>query len=233
MRALTFGGATSDRDDRGSGASIDNLASGDLTLWAWLYRTANGDNQYIMAKHQNFPEGFIFTLTNSFAEGGLQMFMGNATTRASYVSDTSNVVALNTWTFVAGTYNATAKTCKLYRGTMAAIVAEVSGYSSSTAGVGTVNSDASANLYIGNGQIGGTASAFKGRIGPCGLVSRALTVGELAQLQFSRRRHRAGCVMLGRLGENGTSTQPDWSGSGNTGTITGATAADGPPLRRP
>ncbi len=235
MRALTF--ASGQYVDCGSGASLDDLAAtgGALTAWAWVYRTADGDNQSVITKDNAYPSGWGIVITNgSGGEGSIQGFVGwDGGQTVSAISDSSNVVALNTWTFIAMVYdNAASPKCTVYRGTMGLLVAEVTGYYQNPAPTGSVVSDASANLYVGNLQRS-TLYPLLGRIGPCGVFNRALTVGELQQIQFSKRMNRAGGVLVGRAGENGTSTQPDWSGNGNTGTVTSATASDGPPSRHP
>ena len=229
--SLTFGGATSDRVDCGSGSSLDDLTTAGFTVWAWVYRTGTGANQEMVTKDGSFPSGWDFAVTNDTAEGELQLFVGYNATQASYVTNSSNVIAANTWTFVAGTFDPAANPqIRLYLGTLSSLAAESSGYSTATNGVGTIGSDASANLYIGNLQRA-TTLAFKGRMGPVGVVNRALSAGELQSLQYNPRM-LAGTVGLWMLGDNGTGTQPDYSGNGNSGTVTGATQSDNPPLRR-
>lgn len=231
MRSLTF--ASGQYVDCGSAASLDNLCytGGAMTVWAEIYRTGDGSNQHLFVKDNVFPSGWIFMIDNLSAEGNLRLLVPHTTTMMDYISNSSNVVALNTWTFVAATFDAgVTPQGRVYMGSATSPLAEVSGYTNAIDGVGTMYDDAAHNVYIGNVQRA-TAYPFFGRIGPCGVLNRALTVGELQQLQFSKRRNRAGCVLLPRLGGNGTSTQPDFSGNGNTGTVTGATVSDGPPSR--
>jgi len=61
---------------------------------------------------------------------------------------------------------------------------------------------------------------------------RALSLGEIRSLQF-HPRVLSGCVLYSHYGFNGTGTQPDWSGKGNSGTVTGATVSNHVPLGSP
>jgi hypothetical protein len=91
---------------------------------------------------------------------------------------------------------------------------------------------ATAPLGLGNKTKGSPTSAISGRMGATAyLGSSLLTLGEIQSWQFAPRM-MAGCVGFWRLGDNGTGTQPDLSGNGNNGTVTGATQSDNPPLRR-
>ena len=56
-----------------------------------------------------------------------------------------------------------------------------------------------------------------------------LALAEIQRQQF-RPHPLASTLVFCMLGYAGTGTQPDWSGNGNNGTVTGATVADHVPL---
>lgn len=224
--ALNFN-ATSGYVNHGSGASLDDLPGTAISCVAWIYRTADGANQQIITKDNSFPSGFGFLVDPELGtEGTLRCNFYRATTTADSISGSSDVVPLNTWTFVAATY-APGTAPKLFIGSLTSQVAEVSAYGRQIAGAGAYLSDAAASLYVGNLQRT-TSVDFNGRIARAGVWNRELSLGELQALQHSWVK-TAGCVLL--TDYHGTGTQPDLSGSGNNGTVTLATAADHVPLK--
>ena len=86
-------------------------------------------------------------------------------------------------------------------------------------------------LIVWHSQFGGTDSkAFPGSIALFGLLNRVASQQEIVSLQFNPRVV-SGTKVFMPLGWNGTGTQPDLSGNGNSGTVTGATVAAHVPLR--
>lgn len=88
-----------------------------------------------------------------------------------------------------------------------------------------------ATFYTG-GNPGADPAAMGGRFGTLmfwpGVV---LTEAQTQMQQFNQHCPVvAGCTLFTHYGYNGISTQPDWSGTGNVGTVTGATVADHVPL---
>jgi hypothetical protein len=138
----------------------------------------------------------------------------------------------NKWCFAAITmdFNGANGNQKLYHGDLSTLAVEPSAYSLQTVGTGTRPSDASVDAFIGNSSNANVA--LGGALSIVAVFNRVLSLGEIQSWQFDPRM-MAGCVGLWRLGDNGTGTQPDYSGNGNAGTVTSATQADNPPLRRP
>lgn len=233
--ALVFGAATTDVVDHGSAASLDDLPLSTFTVWAWVYRTANRSNQHIFSKDNSFPSGWSLTANNvSGTDGELRFVVFRTDSTGTNWADAisaSGLIALNVWTFVAGTYDPTGTPqMRLYIGTATTPVAEVGSYFRQQNGVGSFLSDAAANLYVGNLQRS-TTLPFLGNIERGGLVAGSLlTAGQLAQLQYGglAQANVAGTRLL--FGYAGTGTQADYSGTGNNGTVTGATAGAGAPL---
>lgn len=232
--SLRFGAATGDRVDCGSGSSIDDLRSGanGFTILTIIRRTTNGANQHIVTKDQSTADGrFSLLIDNAPSEGCARFIVGRpGATNTDYITSTV-VSSLNTWTFIgAGFKDAAAPDVSIYYSSMGGAVAEAA-YNTANNGSGALGTDAAANLYIGNLQRA-TSYPFLGDIGVVAIVNRRMTLAECEDWK-NNPRMIAGCVLFQRLGENGTGTQPDYSGNGNSGTITGATLSDNPPLRRP
>lgn len=117
----------------------------------------------------------------------------------------------------------------IYLGDLSTVPTECT-YGTATDGSGTVTDDSAANLWVGNNP-GGTL-AWQGRIAGVHFCDRVLTLGEI-QRQWMRFDANANSRIISHLGFNGTGTQPDWSGSGNPGTVTGATVANHVPSGAP
>lgn len=219
----------------GSAASLDDIPfGGAMTVWAWVYRASNGGNQTILSKFSTYPAGWTFTGDNATVEGEMRFVLfGNdvgATDWTDVISGTG-VIALNAWTFVAGTFDdATSPEAKLFAGSLTSAVAEVPSYFRQQDGTNSPTSDAAANLYVGNTQIS-TANVFLGSIARAGVVNRALTLGELRQIQYASisQCNVSGTRLLVSLGGSGV-TQADLSGNGNNGTVTSAVNAAHVPL---
>ena len=230
--ALTFGAATTDRVDIGAGSSLADLDP--FTIFAWVFPTGTTANRAILgSRGQGAASVRQLRLNGSGgSSGNLELRVTRATTSTSYITNTRPMNVSNTWVCVMATFDSAASpTGRIYTGTLAALLAEAT-YGTSTAGAGAVSAESSASHTWGNRDVGGFASAFQGRIA-CGLyLNRVLTLGEGLNLQFFPRllANTKNFVLLGR---NGVGTQPDLSGNGNNGTVTGATASNGPPLGWP
>lgn len=237
--ALLFSTSGS-RVEHGSAAALDDLHVAAFSGWAWVYRTADGGNQYILSKTVAYPSGWAFLVDNYTAEGQIRFLIFRSSTISEwtdFVSSTANVVALDTWTFIGFTFDPGASPrVKFYRGTLAVAAAEVSAYALSQAGTSATITDASTNLWVGSLYFA-TANVFKGRIQRGAIVTRALTADEMAGVWCSSQRsgdpfphcNIANTTIL--FDYTTTSTVTDRSGNGNNGTVTTASTADGPLFR--
>jgi len=218
--ALTLAASTTDRVTVAAGASTNNLPAG--TIMMWCYPTTVGNNYYELAgKYDDGSLGWNFSHFSSL----VRMRVRRATTHHQASSNAD--LTVNAWNFVATHWDVASGNPALFFGSLSALAADVS--TSAQAGSGTQNDDSGQNLAIGN-LAGGQAYAFRGRIAVWAIFNRKLTQAEIQSWQFHPRM-MDGCVGYYQLGWNGTGTQPDWSGSGNAGTVTGATVGDHVPLR--
>jgi len=231
--SLLFAATTTDRVDYGSPAILDDLHASTFSGWAWVYRTANGTNKHVMTKDNSGPNGWGFVVLNTAAEGTISLVVQRNTTGTQYTSDASNTIPLNTWCLIGFSYDpAGSPQVRLYIGTLTTAIAEVSGYSLTTAGSGTAKTDATANLYVGNLQRANTNS-FTGRIARAGLSTSLLTAADFQRIQYADAfTLPPGTVWASEIWGIGTSNF-DLTGTGNNGTVTGTTIADGLPLLMP
>ena len=224
--SLSFTGGDTDNVNFGSGSSIDNLTA--WTIILWLYFNATGTPSRVVAQKGSFGGGnrnpdFYF----DFAAATLSFNVDRATVDTSTVSSTT--VPTGAWTCVAATYDGT-DGGRIFQGSLTALLTENS-YTVNTVGSGAIADNSAANLFVG-GDGSGSNNSFNGNVDSVAVFNRRMALAELQSHQFNPRVEN-GCVLFTRLGFNGTGTQPDWSGNGNSGTVTGATAADPAPLMRP
>jgi len=220
---LTFGGASSDRVQVAAATNINDLTT--LTMLAWVFPTTLTGNRCIMAKATSATAGKLFRINGT---GGNIELLINRATDTQYVTNDTPLATTSKWYLVAATFDSGASPpVHMYVGDLAAVAAERT-YGVQTAGSGSVDADNAINLVLGNHA--GNNVAFQGRIAVAAYINRVLTLGEIKQWQF-RPRVLVGTVGLWMLGYNGTSTQADLSGSGNPGTVTGASVGDHVPLR--
>jgi len=231
--SLSFASGSTNRVNHGSGASIDDLPAGanGCSFLAWLYRTADDSNQHILTMDGPIAGTRlgIIVLASSGTAGNLRVVVATTGTAADYIG-TGDLTPLNTWTFIASTFNINASPqAHIYTGSRTALATEV-GYDSTTDGTGTVVSDASVDKWIGNLDRAVGNLPFVGRIARVGYINTALTLAEIQRLQFAPAAAWAGPNTKLLVEYHGTGTQVDYTGNGNAGTVTGASIADHVPL---
>jgi hypothetical protein len=214
--ALTFaGGASTDRVNCGSAASLDDIA--DLTALVWVFPTTIADDDVLISKYRGAVNAG-WTLGTTGTGGALTISRERASVDQNYTSDTG-FLTVNTWNCCVIQSNTTDG--KIFHGALTSPLAEVT-YASSAAGSGAANTDAARSLFIGNRDAATPNAAFTGDIAVAMVWNRRLTLGELIDQQF-RPHKTSGCVLYVHCGFNGTGSQADWSGNANAGTVTGAT----------
>ena len=218
--ALTFG-STNDDADFGAAASIDDLTA--FTWLMWIFPTTLTNLRRIMVKGPVEEKQFIIR-TNDVAE----MHVARATT-AAFATSNNNSMVVNTHEFYAITYDESDGP-RIFRGTLSTEAVEL-GYSSRVVGADGTTADATGNLVIGNAHSTKTVP-FQGDISVGAVYAKRMILAEIVRYQW-RILSDTDCKLLCHLGFAGTGTQPDWSGNGNSGTVTGATVSDHVPLGPP
>lgn len=221
--ALTFGGATSDRVDHGTGVSFGASA---LSVLIWNYPTSNTGPQNLWWHSVVGSSTLRHSLERRFGDvDDYEVTVARVTTNGACITTGVNR-PLNAWKFTAVTFADGDGGPRVFHGSLTAAAVEAS-YSSRSEGSGGVLDGSGAAMYVGNRAA--FDEAFVGRIAVVQVFDRQLSLAEIISHQW-RPRKESGCVLLAHYGFNGTSTQPDWSGRGNSGTVTGGAVAAHVPL---
>jgi hypothetical protein len=212
--------ADGDRVDFGSASDIDSGNLPELTVLCWCNpTTVVFGSQLLFGKNTaTFLAGFHCTLMGN-AAGSIQM-------QRKAVSDTrfrspNGTLSSNVWQFLAFVFHPTetVPSGEIHLGTLTMAAAETTPYALTDDMSGALVDDSSANLYLGNSPAN-TALEFKGDIGVFCIVDRVLTSAEIISWQW-HPRWIDGTLLL--TWPDGTGTQADYSGTGKSGTVTGAT----------
>lgn len=226
--ALLFTNAATDHVDHGSAAVLDNINAG--SLLAWVYRTATTSDRILYMKGNAAELSRakylkVNSSDNGQGAGSLQFGMYRATTPL-LVEPTGTPVTQDAWVCIAATFDAdgSASDQHIYIGDLDEVLTEPGAYTVRQAGSGTPSDEAADDFHIGNEvQVAPLRLAFPGRIAMFAYWNRVLTLAELRAQQYAPSV-TPGCVLFAEL--SGSSV-PDLSGNGNTGTVSGATDADG------
>jgi hypothetical protein len=227
--ALDFTNNVSDRIECGTAASVSDITKG--TIISWVYPTASpAALSILMDKRSTGAAGYRFFRYDSAEK--LEFSLDRATDLN--VASKNKYITLNAWQFIALTFDTAGVDGDqaLFRGTLTADVTECALYSAQTVGEDPPVSDAAdSNLHVGSSLH--DLYSWRGRIAVFAIFSGViLTLAQLKEQQF--RPHITGdCVLFLLPGLHGTGTQPDLSGTGNDGTVTGATVAPHVPLFHP
>lgn len=171
-KALIFDG-TDDIVNLGSAGTIDDMPA--LTFSAWIYPTGWGESNFgrIIAK-ENSATALGLTLVNDSGQSTFRLYRERATT-AAQATAASGTLSLNTWHHVVGVLDISNSIIRLYHNGR-----EVGSYIDQTLGSGTVTSDASLNLNIGNRT--NTDRSFQGTIDDVRIFNQVLTAEQISSL---------------------------------------------------
>lgn len=230
--SLHFAGSGgSNRVNVGSASNLDNVNP--CTIIAWVWFNAFGTNSDCV-----YGKGITSLRTNLYVASAtaLTVVRGRTTTSTQAQANTSAFASIATgkWCLFCGQYSTggAASAQKLYGGDLVTPAAEPSSYTTQTAGSGTASSNAANSGIVGNNT--NFTQEFNGEIAVVALYGALLTAAQIQSWQFNPRARVDSTLALGmwHLGRNpaGTGTQPDISGNGNNGTVTGATASAHVPL---
>jgi hypothetical protein len=229
--SLTFGALTSDRVDVGVAATFD---FDPITVMGWFYATTLTNQRILWAVQGSTSGSRIMRLSGTLGE--VQVQLTRATTNTNFITNTAPV-ALNVWTFMAFTFNSAASAGQIvnvYKGTLGATPAECT-YGTATDGSGALVAFTGATTSARIGNSNAANAAWQGRIGPVAVFNAELALADVASWWAISRRLVGASTATGfwRLGNEGATTQQDYSGNANTGSTTGATQSDGPALVYP
>lgn len=219
--SLTFGGATTHTATKTSPTGITALATFSIITWVNPTTLVNGRNLF---RSGGSTAGAIAFQTNG--TGGNVAIIQTGTVNSNYITNDTPLSATGTWICMAVTHqHGTA--IKIYSGNLTTALVERT-YGTTTLGSGTITADSgTVTCQIGN-RVANDQSIVA-RIGQTQVYNRILSLGELRAIQFGQRMG-TGCVGHWRLGDTGSSTVTDYSGTGNHLTITGAPISANPPL---
>lgn len=227
--ALRFGAVNSDRVNCGSPAAFDALTQ--ITWLLWVRPTTFAGGDCLMSKRAS-AAGKMLTLSGT--GGNIAFLADRATTDTNYITN-DTPLAIDEWNRVALTFDqalTSPNKVHILVGDLRTPAAE-STYGTATDGSGAYSSDAAADLIIGNTTV--ATDALIGDIAIAALFGSILSLSainswfENPRLQVNTSGPALGMWALG-LDPDGVGSQPDLSGNGNPGTVTGATVIDHVPL---
>lgn len=202
-------------------AILQNIFDGGGTVSAWCYVDSIPANGRIFSKVSG-SNGWSFYLrsaTNSLSF--FQYFSGTF----GYREDSSSTPALNEWNHYAVTYNSSSVSNR------ATLYQNAQLYASSTGSTpnGTRESDVGIDFVIGNSD--DESGSFLGNLAYVQAWDRALSVAEI-----NESMRKPGSVLTNLVGYwpciGADSTEPDFTGNGNSGAVTGTSiSTNGPPIR--
>jgi hypothetical protein len=130
-------------------------------------------------------------------------------------------LSANVWYFIAYVRNVGTDTLKMYYATATgSMIEDVSATDATTGDHGVNGSD----LTLGSDGFG---NPVLGSVAHISIWSRALTPGELESVRWCRQ---VGPDRIGYWPFQGSSPEPDLSGSNKPGTVTGSSITDNPPV---
>jgi Concanavalin A-like lectin/glucanases superfamily len=137
-----------DRVDAGSGAALDNVFAAGGTAEAWFFASSYGQNSFGRLFDKGHTAGWSFAVNNGNATNTLAFVYGASTSFGEW-NGPSDAVALDSWHHAAVVYTAAtaANNPTLYIDGVA-----LTGMNELVSPSGTIGSDASANLFVGNRQ---------------------------------------------------------------------------------
>lgn len=220
--------ASTNRVDMAAAASINNITTGTTLMWMNLGSTAPATQRNFWGKSSG-NNRYVGTINSTSIQGAY----GGGTSLCNANALTSNMpnFGANKWVCLAHTFDFGGANPHLYSGDLSNAMQEATSYVTQVPGSGTHDDSGSGWTWFGAAG-GGNCPGGKFALAMV-WSGRQLSLGELIDQQFHPHK-TSGLVVYLQFGYNGTSTQPDWSGNGNSGTVTGATLTpDHVPLMPP
>ena len=222
LAALNFNGTTHEVD-HGDVATMENSSQSYMFV---LRPTTLSSGDFFM---------YWANVASDVVEVGVTSATGTARMTRAYsttglvVQSSTTVLTVNTWTVVFLIDNGDGNNPQIFYADIGDDLVEVS-YTTQTAPSGSPSAhDLGSGLQIGRRD---DTRRFLGDIARTAVWGAALTIGQ-CRVVLSDPFSREDLTLYADYGHTGTTTATDWSGSGNAGTITGATLADHAPLPTP
>lgn len=225
---LNFGSASAQNVSHGSAAPLDSLSAWSVGMWV-RFNAYPGFATWFH-KHNGSSQG-KWLFTDALNGGSFYIEQDRPTAATAATAQTANgTVTTGVWYWLVGTVDtAVSPVCRIYVGTLASTIAEVS-YTSQIDGSGSVTDDSAGNLTFGGDPFGNSMGVD---IALDVFWSKAISLAEARTQQFNISypiAAPANCLMFSNYGYNGTGTQGDWSGNVNNGTVTNATVTAHVPI---
>lgn len=225
--SLTFTGGNTDNLSIGANAALQGLTSVTFALWAKPSALAGA--RYLFGSRYEAGGVSATGCQMNNTSGHIRMSMIGGVNH-NYVANNLGLT-VGVWSFVAGVM-VFGTSGNIYIGSLTSLAVETT-YSTQQNG-SVRGAETGGNFLIGNRNASsavGTINSFAGDVAWFQFYNRALTLGEVQSLQFSPRLVLSGCVDFHIPGiVAAASSQPDWSGNGNAGTVTGATEIANAPI---
>lgn len=219
--ALTYGAGVNDVTNYTNNSALANMTA--VTYALWIYPTTLTNARSIFGKlRRNLAlNGTIGNVSFTVAR----------TTQTQFITNDFPLVNVNTWYFIAVTYNsAVSPTVHIYSGKLDTTLVERT-YGTATDGSGTATDDSTSALGVGNNQ-GSSPSgvAFQGRVAWFGVWNRALSIGELKDQQYNPHVTSGSLIFAHQYS---ALVIPNWCSGGSAlgGANSGATLSAHVPLR--
>ena len=217
--SLDSPGGNTDKIDHGSDASLDTMSAGTVLIWCEI--DVLGGFEALYSKII-VGTGLVVALMHRGDIGSGQLEMTVAMTGATHSAISASSTITTGFNFLGGVWQPGGDNAKVYRGSPTSLVTDAT--NTSAAGSGTQQSDSLGSACVWNWpESGFDTNSPNGRASRCMIFNTILTLGEI-QAQQRRPQNRSDCVLFVEYGYNAAGTQPDWSGNGNAGTVTGMTA---------
>lgn len=199
----------------------------------WINAAALGADDYLLNLVGSGGSP-IFRLIVADTSGSIQLAVWRTTGFGYQQTSTSTGISGSAWECVGFRYDNTnsAQTAhQIYIGDLTTPMVE-SSYSAGLGSANSINTPQDGDLVIGNSDASPSTHFFAGDMAVVKLFDGLLSLDELIAQQW-KTVPRSDLVLYNELGYSGTTTQVDYSGNGNSGTLTGGTIADHVPLVNP
>lgn len=229
MPALTFGAVITDRVTQSASA-----VGAKQTWLLWVFVTTITNNRVFWGGKPDASNNSVFNL--KIRTGGEVQLVITGTISGDYRTSTAPLAATSNWRRIAIVYDSTLTTpnqTKFYTGNEVPTAALVTNATSLATDVTIPATQSGTGTTWGNTQLAGAYTIpIQGRMSFVATFPDALTLAQCQSWFANPRNNISGIIAddFKRLGNEGATTQQDYSGNGFTGTTTGATASAGPVL---